>query len=208
MCPNLVVVHVATYKDGENEAKYHLNPDNKNFKVSLDLYRRESVKIINIFKAILPTAEVGMNNNFILACGRRNLYYGIEKASVDEAFVDFTVPVQQILIERYPELAAPSPNSPYGMDSSLPPPPQSLSWHPSCVLVPSAEEDNQDSSDAPAADEKDIEDKILPEGGKVEKSKQPVTWQDVALSIGGELLFKARNEILQNLGYTTSAVST
>lgn len=59
MCPNLVVVHVATYKDGENEAKYHPNPDNKNYKVSLDLYRRESVKIINIFKSTLPTAEVG-----------------------------------------------------------------------------------------------------------------------------------------------------
>ena len=59
MCPNLVVVHVATYKEGENEAKYHPNPDNRNYKVSLDLYRRESVKIINIFKTVLPTAEVG-----------------------------------------------------------------------------------------------------------------------------------------------------
>jgi DNA polymerase eta len=64
MCPNLVVVHVATYKDGENEAKYHPNPDNKNYKVSLDLYRRESVKIISIFKSILPTAEVGTNSCF------------------------------------------------------------------------------------------------------------------------------------------------
>jgi DNA polymerase eta len=59
MCPNLVVVHVATYKDGENEPKYHLDPETKTHKVSLDLYRRESIKIINIFKSTLPTAEVG-----------------------------------------------------------------------------------------------------------------------------------------------------
>jgi DNA polymerase eta len=59
MCPNLVVVHVATYKDGENEPKYHPDPETKTHKVSLDLYRRESIKIINIFKSTLPTAEVG-----------------------------------------------------------------------------------------------------------------------------------------------------
>lgn len=59
MCPHLVAVHVATYKDGEAQAAYHPNPDNRNHKVSLDLYRRESVKIMNMFKANLPGTGVG-----------------------------------------------------------------------------------------------------------------------------------------------------
>jgi DNA polymerase eta len=63
MCPNLVIVHVATYKDGENEAKYHPDPETKTHKVSLDLYRRESVKIITIFKSALPGAEVGESSS-------------------------------------------------------------------------------------------------------------------------------------------------
>jgi DNA polymerase eta len=109
------------------------------------------------------------------------------------------VPVQQTLIERYPELAVPSPNE---MDSPLPPPPQSLSWHPSCALVPGAEEDDNGTSNPPEANENKS-----PEETETKMPKQLVTWQDVALSIGAELLFKARDEILRNLGYTTSAVS-
>jgi hypothetical protein len=59
MCPNLVVVHVQTYKDGETQPAYHPNPNNKTHKVSLDHYRRESIKIISILKEILVGAEVG-----------------------------------------------------------------------------------------------------------------------------------------------------
>jgi len=59
MCPNLVVVHVQTYKDGETQPGYHPNPNNKTHKVSLDYYRRESIKIINILKETLVGAEVG-----------------------------------------------------------------------------------------------------------------------------------------------------
>jgi len=69
-------------------------------------------------------------------------------------------------------------------------------------LVPGAEEDGHGTSGTSEADENEP-----PEEGETKRSKQLVTWQDVALSIGAELLFKARDEILRNLGYTTSAVS-
>lgn len=59
MCPDLVVVHVQTYKDGENQPAYHPDPNNKTHKVSLDHYRRESIKIISILKETLVGAEVG-----------------------------------------------------------------------------------------------------------------------------------------------------
>lgn len=76
-CPNLVVVHVATYAEGEMEPKYWKHPEIKTHKVrinnltcfgsltivhckiSLDLYRRESQKIITMFKDALPTGIVG-----------------------------------------------------------------------------------------------------------------------------------------------------
>ncbi|PVF95571.1 DNA/RNA polymerase [Serendipita vermifera] len=177
MCPELVIVHVATYKDGESEPKYHPNPDTTSYKVSLDLYRRESVKIIEIFKSVLPTAE-------------------IEKASVDEAFIDFTNPVRQIIIERYPELVLSHPDD---LDAPLPPPPQTIDWHSSCNLIPiNAEEDSTVEDPAQGSPSK-----AKPEPAKREPLS--VTWHDIALSIGGELMFMARNEIFNKLGYTTSA---
>lgn len=172
MCPNLVVVHVATYKDGESEPKYHPDPNNKTHKVSLDLYRRESNKILNVFKTTLPTAE-------------------IEKASIDESFVDFTRPIQQILLERYPELASPPPDSPLNLDTPLPPPPARLEWHKSSVWVPVNPEAEKGTESS--------------EGPQQEQDSTPATWHDVALSIAAELLDNTRREIRETLGYTTSA---
>jgi DNA polymerase eta len=71
-----------------------------------------------------------------------------------------------------------------------------MEWNPSCNLVPL----QQDASEESAFKPQDEED-------KPEEPKHPITWHDIALSIGAELMFKARNEILQTLGYTTSAVS-
>ena len=58
-CPDLQVVHVATYREGEPEPGYWPDPDTRTHKVSLDHYRRESMKIIQLFKEGLPTGEVG-----------------------------------------------------------------------------------------------------------------------------------------------------
>lgn len=75
-CPNLMVVHVATYKEGDPEPGYWENPDTKTHKVgstmeltpganarhqvSLDLYRRESNRVHNAFKESLPAgSELG-----------------------------------------------------------------------------------------------------------------------------------------------------
>lgn len=60
-CPHLRVVHVATYDPASPDAKptYIENPDSQTHKVSLDHYRKESKKIIDIFKEVLSDAEVG-----------------------------------------------------------------------------------------------------------------------------------------------------
>jgi len=41
VCPNIRMVHVATYAEGESEARYHEHADRQTHKVSLDTYRRE-----------------------------------------------------------------------------------------------------------------------------------------------------------------------
>ncbi|KAK7032854.1 DNA polymerase eta [Favolaschia claudopus] len=161
LCPELVVVHVATYKEGEKEPGYWDNPDTKTHKVSLDMYRRESVKMLQLYKEGLPeTTEV-------------------EKASIDEAFMDLTRPTRQILLERYPYLAQVPDDAPLGLDTPLPPPPQ-VSWDGLGTVVP-------------------IDPSIT------EELESPSTWHDVALSIAAECMEKVRQHIKAILGYTTSA---
>ncbi|KAJ7758864.1 hypothetical protein DFH07DRAFT_884500 [Mycena maculata] len=159
-CPDLVVVHVATYKEGEKEPGYWENPDTRTHKVSLDLYRRESVKMLQMYKEGLPEDTE------------------VEKASIDEAFMDLTRPVRQILLERYPYLAQVPDDAPLGLDTPLPPPPQ-VSWQQLGTIIP------MDPSN--------------------EEVDAPSTWHDVALSIAAESMEKVRQQISAKLGYTTSA---
>ncbi|ESK86603.1 eta dna polymerase [Moniliophthora roreri MCA 2997] len=167
-CPELMIVHVATYKEGEAEPGYWDKVDSRTHKVSLDYYRRESVKVLNMFKEGLPGAE-------------------IEKASIDEAFIDFTKPVRQELLRRYPYLTSPPSDSPEGLDTPLPPPP-AIDWGSFSNIIPVIAKDPED----------------------LEHSKQyddtaPNTWHDVGLSIAAEMMNKVRVAIAGTLGYTTSA---
>ncbi|KAH7927955.1 DNA/RNA polymerase [Leucogyrophana mollusca] len=164
-CPDLVAVHVATYKEGEKEPGYWDNVDTRTHKVSLDLYRRESNKILNMFKEALPTGE-------------------IEKASIDEAFIDFTRPVREKLLERYAYLAQVPPDAPEGIDSPLPPPPP-INWDGLGHLVPMS----LTSEDT----------------GEYHERDDLTTWHDVALSIGAEFMDRIRKDVAAKLGYTTSA---
>lgn len=50
LCPEIQLVHVATYADGDTEYKYHDKADVKSHKVSLAPYRIESGKINDIFR--------------------------------------------------------------------------------------------------------------------------------------------------------------
>lgn len=108
LCPEVVVVHVPSIKTGELEPRNHPSPSVKTYKISLDPYRRESEKIVKVFRREVPDGIV-------------------EKASIDEAFLDLTVPVRKLLLARYPYLAQPPPSSPLGLDNPLPPAP-SLDW--------------------------------------------------------------------------------
>lgn len=54
LCPEMIFAHVATYKIGEIDFKYHEKPNQRTHKVSLDPYRRASMKIFGILKEFCP----------------------------------------------------------------------------------------------------------------------------------------------------------
>ncbi len=58
-----------------------------------------------------------------------------EKASIDEAFIDFTRPVRAELLARYPYLGQVPADAPNGLDTVLPPPPPIL-WENRGILIP------------------------------------------------------------------------
>ncbi|EKM58471.1 uncharacterized protein PHACADRAFT_140428 [Phanerochaete carnosa HHB-10118-sp] len=183
-CPHLEVVHVATYKEGEAEPGYWENPDTRTHKVSLDYYRKESWKIYHMFKEGLPIGEV-------------------EKASIDEAFIDFTRPVREEILSRYPYLAEVPPDAPFGKDTPLPPPPP-ISWDGLGTVIPvnPPREEKKDTNDE-EGNEDAIHEDADEEG--VHEDDASATWHDVALSIAAELMGKIRHDVYTKLGYSTSA---
>jgi DNA polymerase eta len=214
-CPHLRVVHVATYKEGEKEPGYWDSVDTKTHKVphcprgracsrgsaerrfgqvSLDYYRRESTKIHAMFKESLPNAEVG--EWYILKVRSHSFSWLIaaasERASIDEAFIDFTRPVRERILERFPHLSSVPSDAPHGLDTVVPPP-VPIHWGDLGTLV----------SISPRSSPEDDPDGIADIDGQEDV---PATWHDVALSIAAEMMRKVRYDVRTKLGYTTSAV--
>ena len=90
----------------------------------------------SLFKELLPDVEIGA-----LMFVHRHLLLivltisNIEKASIDEAFFDFTKLAKIKLLERFPYLASVPHDAPRGVDSPLPPPPP-LSWEGLGTVIP------------------------------------------------------------------------
>ena len=116
-----------------------------------------------------------------------------EKASIDEVFLDLTVPVRDIMLERYPHLARIPTNAPAGLDTPLPPTPH-IDWDGRGILITVYPESKDD-----AATESSEQ--------SPPRAEPPATWHDVALSIGAELMDELRSTVKDTLGYTMSAVS-
>lgn len=160
-CPELVVQHVATWREGDEKWAYredaarHIQTD----KVSLDPYRLESRKSLALLKEILPAPPIQK----------------VEKASIDEVFLDLSAQIHQILLERYPELQY----APYDDPTEfLPlPPSTALDWHADALIDLDSAETEDDDPD----------------------------WDDVAMNIGAEIVRGLRESIYEKLKYTCSA---
>lgn len=95
LCPSLIFQHVATWREGDAKWAYHdeAHTDIATHKVSLDPYRLESRRILACIKETLPKET-----------------QRVEKASVDEVFMDLSAQVHGRLLERFgEELGGPPP---------------------------------------------------------------------------------------------------
>lgn len=154
--------HVATWKEGDEKWAYH--PDAfaniATHKVSLDPYRLESRRILACIKDVLPAPPIQR----------------VEKASVDEVFLDLSAHIYSILVERYPEISGPAPYD--DPTEFLPSPPTTaLDWNADALV----DLDNSETED----DDPD--------------------WDDVAMLVGSEIVRSVRSAILECLKYTSSA---
>jgi DNA polymerase eta len=124
-----------------------------------------------------------------------------EKASIDEAFIDFTRPIRAELLARYPYLGQVPTNAPNGLDTDLPPPPP-IFWENRGILIPI---DPPSENQAGSSSSHGTGTHAGAEDGD-DDPRHTRTWHDVALSIAAELMNEIRAQVRIQLGYTTSAV--
>lgn len=147
-------MHVQTWKEGDTISRYHDEPTVVDHKVSLDPYRRESRKILEIFKK---------------HCDR------VEKASIDESFLDLSSVVKEKLLQRYghllkselPDIDTPLPEAPF------------VQWTPELGVLVDLDIDH--------------------------KEEDKNDWDDVVMHIAAELMTIIRQDVKDTLGYTCSA---
>lgn len=161
-CPQLILQHVATWREGDDRWAYredsfkHIATD----KVSLDPYRLQSRKILATIRETLPQGH----------------FQRVEKASIDEVFLDLSAHVHSILLERYPELRGPPPYD--DITENLPMPPSTvLDWQADALVDLDTDQTEDDDPD----------------------------WDDIAILIGSEIVRDVRKAIREKLHYTCSA---
>ncbi|CAZ83435.1 unnamed protein product [Tuber melanosporum] len=154
VCPQLKLVHVATWRSGDEHWGYRENPDIVTCKACLDPYRIESKKIMSIFRA---------------ACLR------VEKASIDESFLDLSVMVHERLLKRFPVLILPPPHNDPAEKLPLPPEGLEIKWARSHLLELAEDCDEQ------------------------------LDWDDVGMGVAAEIVEEVRTSVRKELGYTCSA---
>lgn len=161
LCPEIICQHVATWKEGDEKWAYHDDAaaNIATHKVSLDPYRLQSRRILALIKESLPS----------------NLQK-VEKASIDEVFLDLSAQVHSLLLERFPELARPPPYDDPTEHMPLPSV-SALDWQADALV-------DLDDSHAETDDP---------------------DWDDVAILIGSEIVRGIRATIREKLKYTCSA---
>lgn len=111
-CPNVLIQHVATWREGDDKWRYRddVKQDMETDKAALDPYRLQSRKAFELIKQILPAPPLQK----------------VERASIDEVFLDLSGHVHSRLLKDYPQLCM---IQDHDLDSKLPAPPTSaLNW--------------------------------------------------------------------------------
>ena len=178
-CPHITLQHVATFREGQN-GEWAYRDDNRvaTDKVSLDPYRAESRKILQVFKDELAS----WHDHYAAADGHVSRVQDavVEKASVDEAFIDLSSLVYGVLLRRYPPLATAG-------DGALPSPPSAaLEWG----------EDNN-VVDLDEACDSDWDDVAMRIGSEIVRSLRAAVWRVLSYTSSAGI---ARNKMMAKLG--------
>lgn len=168
-CPNLVVGHAAVFKKGESFWRYLDGlPDQALHKVSLDPYRRELRKVFRILQSQCDL---------------------VEKASVDECYLDLGRLVYNKLTDLFPFLKT------LDAKERLPPIPKELPkdllWE--GIFVQSDTETLQFNGT-----------ELTSTTGKDQGTIIVNDWDDICYIIGSQYLYSIRQKVFEELKYTTS----
>ncbi|KAJ6107453.1 hypothetical protein N7523_008776 [Penicillium sp. IBT 18751x] len=178
-CPDIVLQHVATFREGEGGKWAYRDDSFRNIsteKVSLDPYRAESRKILKTMKDELERWCTDDSEPELFAL-TQGLSASLEKASIDEVFIDLSPIIYCVLLRRYPELR-PSPQE-ENKDAALSfPPTTALMWGPENCLI---------------------------ELGEHGYEEDDPDWDDVVMLVGAEIVRAVRNAVWEKLHYTCSA---
>jgi DNA polymerase eta len=147
-------------------------------KVCLDPYRAESRNILKVIKEKLASWYTAISGDQLGLGSQSKMQEAlVEKASIDEVFIDLSPLVFGVLLQRYPELR----EKPNGDDRVAPlpcPPTTALEWNTNDCLVDLDE--NETEVDDP-------------------------DWDDIAMLIGAEIIRSVRAAVWDTLSYTCSA---
>ncbi|KAJ5099750.1 hypothetical protein N7532_006751 [Penicillium argentinense] len=178
-CPNIVLQHVATFREGEG-GRWAYRDDSfrsiKTDKVSLDPYRAESRKILKTMKEELDRWTTEYTDDEIHSL-TQGISAGLEKASIDEVFIDLSPLIYRVLLQRYPEIR-PNPHD-EDRDAELPQPPTTaVQWDSEdCLIGLDREEREEDDPD----------------------------WDDIVMQIAADIVRSVRMAVWEKLHYTCSA---
>lgn len=177
LCPELVLQHVATFREGEGGRWAYREDSFRNIstdKVSLDPYRAQSRMILQTMKEALVTWSADSLDETRRL--KQEPAAGLEKASIDEVFIDLSPLIYKVLLRRYPELQSGTQDE--NRDAELPvPPTTALQWDTDCLVDLDSHETEEDDPD----------------------------WDDVGMLIGSEIVRSVRNAVWDKLSYTCSA---
>lgn len=186
LCPELVLVHVATYAQGDHKPAYHPDPKYATHKVSLKPYREASAKIFNIIERFIPQSQ-GV----------------VERASVDEAYAELTDIVNKRIAAKFVAIM----DEPNGVQratetwdalESEEDGPQVI-WGAETFVVGLGEPDPNfalgSSSPPRTGSSQPVQ----------EATRRTRGWHDMQLNEGAALTLEIRRAIRRELGYTCSA---
>ncbi|KAL4799669.1 hypothetical protein BDV19DRAFT_234130 [Aspergillus venezuelensis] len=198
-CPDIVLQHVATFREGEGGKWAYREDAWKSIgsdKVCLDPYRAESRKILRTIKGELGRWYKTVNEDLAglgfegQAKMREAL---VEKASIDEVFIDLSPLIFGVLLQRHPELR----EKPVGDDRVAPlpcPPTTALDWKTEDCLVDLDEHDTE-------VDDPDWDDIAMLTGAEIVRSVRKAVWDTLSYTCSAGI---AKNKMMAKLGSATN----